>query len=181
MRGMGGPHCTILYHLIQHNSGASVMSILFSVIIRHICLIVVDLRNYIYLASEWILIDCAHHQFLFCDTPIFCAISDVPYILIYFWCTILLYLLWCTNIMCRPWFTLYLSLLLMYPIIAFTLMYLIFALFSDTPNIWFIYSDVPHIRIFSDIPKYCRIFSDVPNICIRLWYTKTLLYIFWCT
>ena len=105
---------------------------------------------------------CAHYQFLFCDPPIFCTISDVPYIWIYFWCTILLYLLWCTNIMYKPWCTFYLSLLLMYPIIAFTLMYLIFALFSDTPNIWFIYSDVPNIHIF-------------------LWHTQILSYIFWCT
>ena len=88
-----------------------------SVIIRHNCISVVDLCNYIYLSREWIVIDCALINFRFvihlysvnslmyrlfvyiCNVPYICFFShvsilctnlDVPNICFYCWCTILL-------------------------------------------------------------------------------------------
>jgi len=133
-----------------------------SVIIRHNCISVVDLCNYIYLSREWIVIDCAlinlcfvihfysvkslmyllfvyicnvPYICLFYDVPILCTNLDVPYICFYCWCTLLL-----------PFFP----------------MYWIFALFSDTPNMWW------YLLMYLIFVFY-------------LWYTQILLYIPWCT
>ena len=114
-----------------------------SVIIRHNCISVVDLCNYIYLSREWIVIDCALINL--CFVIHLYSVTSLMYLIFGYICNVpyFLYLLWCTNIMYKPWCTLYLSFLLMYPI-------------------------------------FC-IFFDVSNICIILWYTKYLIYIFWCT
>ena len=132
-----------------------------SVIIRHNCISVVDLCNYIYLSREWIVIDCALINL--CFVIHFYSVKSLMYLLFVYICNV-------------PYICLFYDV----PILCTNL---------DVPYICF-FVDVPYYCIFFDVfniciilwyTQYVMISSDVPHIGIFLWYTQILSYILWCT